>query len=66
MASQKWVVFFVFLELFFTVEAAISPACKEKVIQQLNETFNLLKDCDCTGKSTNCPVKVKLIEKQNL
>ena len=60
MASQKWIVFFAFLMLFiFMEEATIFPACKEEVIKQLKESITALENCNCSGKSTNSPVKVK-------
>ena len=61
MASQKWIVFFAFLMLFiFMEEATIFPACKEKILERLKEIITDLENChDCSGKSTNSPVKVK-------
>ena len=60
MASQKWIVFFTFLALFiFKEDATIFPVCKEKILQQLRESITALENCNCSGKSTNSPVKVK-------
>ena len=35
------------------------PGCKEKILKQLKETITALENCNCSGKSTNSPVKVK-------
>ena len=62
MASQKWMVFFAFLTLVISMEEATCtdfPACKEKILKQLKETITALENCNCDGKSTNSPVKVK-------
>ena len=60
MASQKWIVLFAILVLFtFIVEARSSTACRLKAIQEFKETLTAVKNCSCTGKSPNCPVKVK-------
>ena len=61
MASQKWIVFFAFLTLFIFMDEATSyPACKEKILEKLKEIITDLENCNCSGKSTNSPVKVKL------
>ena len=62
MASQKWIVFFVFLALFiFMVEARVrtSSHCRVGVIDEFKETINAAKNCHCMGKSPNFPLEVK-------
>ena len=62
MASQKWIVFFAFLALFtFMEEATVFPACKEQILKQLKETITAVENCDCGGKSSTSPVKLKQI-----
>ena len=60
MTSQKWVVLIAFLTLFsFMAEIKSSPTCLEEAVQLIERTLAAVENYTYSGKSPNCPVKVK-------